>query len=68
MTCGTTWKIKQVRQDQSMDHGGVPLRATMDIRLNVTNITMSGPRTADELHPSYVTTCPVEAPHTPLLH
>ena len=24
MTCGITWKTKQVRQDRSMDHGGVP--------------------------------------------
>ena len=66
MTCGATWKIERVRQDQSMDHGGVPRCATMAIRLNVTNITTSGPKTADELHLSYVTTWPdVEAPHIP---
>ena len=66
MTCGMTWKKEQVRQDQSMDHGGGPQRAMMAIWLNVTNITTSGPKTADELHPSYVTTWPdIEAPHTP---
>ena len=66
MTCGMTWKIKQVRPDRSMDHGGVPLCATMATRLDVTNITTPGPKTADELHPSYVTTWPdIEAPHTP---
>ena len=29
MTCDMTWKIEQVRPDRSMDHGGVPLCATM---------------------------------------
>ena len=66
MTCGMTWKTEQVRQDRSMDHGGVPRCATMAIRLNATNIITSGPKTADELHPSYVMTWhDIEAPHTP---
>ena len=66
MTYSMTWKTEQVRQDRSMDHGGVPRCATMAIRPNVTNMTTSGPKTADEPHPSYVTTWPdIEAPHSP---
>ena len=66
MTCEMTWKTEQVRQDRPTDHGGVPLRAMIAIRLNVTNITTSGPKTADELYLSYVMTWPnIEAPHTP---
>ena len=66
MTCGMTWKIEQVRPDRSMDRGGVPRCAMMATRLDVTNITTSGPKTADELHPRYITTWPnKEAPQTP---
>ena len=66
MTCGMTWKTEQVRPDRSMDRGGVPRCATMAIRPDVTNITTPGPKTADELHPSYVATWPdIEVPHTP---
>ena len=66
MTCGMTWKTERVRLDRSMDRGGVPRRAMMAIRPEVTNITMPGPKTADELHPSYVATwIDIEAPHTP---
>ena len=66
MTYDKTWITERVRQDRSMDHGGVHRRATMAIRLNVTNVIMSGPKTAEELHPIYVTTWPdIEAPHTP---
>ena len=69
MTCDAIWKREQVRQDQSMDHGGVPRRVMMAIWLNVTNITTSGPKTTDEPHPSYVMTWPdIEAPHTPFSH
>ena len=61
-----TWKTEQVRPDRSIYRGGVPRRATMAIRPDVTNITMSGPNTADELHPSYIVTWPdIEVPHTP---
>ena len=66
MTCDMIWKTKHVRQDPSMDHGGVPRCVTIAVRLNVTNIIMSGPITADKIHPSYVTTSPdIEAQHTP---
>ena len=66
MTCGMTWKIEQVRLDRSMDRGGMPRCTMMAIRLDVTNITMPGPKTTDGLHPSYVATWPdIEAPHTP---
>ena len=66
MTCGMTWKTEQVRPDRSMDCGGVPGCATMAIGPDVTNITTPGPKTTEELHPSYITTWPdIEAPHTP---
>ena len=66
MTCDMTWKTEQVGLDRSMDHGGVPRCATMAIRPDLTNITTPEPKTADELHPSYVATWPgIEAPHTP---
>lgn len=66
MTCGMTWKTEQVRQDRSTNHGGVPLRAMTATWPNMTNIITTEPMTADELHPSYVTTWPdTEAPHTP---
>ena len=69
MTCDTIWKREQVRPDPATDHEGVPRCATMAIRLNVTNITTSRPKTTDEPHPSYVTTWPnIEVLHTPLLH
>ena len=41
MTYDMTWKIEQVRPDQSMDRGGMPPCATMAIRLDMTNITTS---------------------------
>ena len=66
MTYGMTWKIEQVRPDQCTDRGGMPRCATMAIRPDMTNITTPRPKTADELHPSYVTTWPdIEAPHIP---
>ena len=66
MTYGMTWKIEQVRPDQSMDRGGVLRCAMMAIQPDVTNITMPELKTADELHPSYIVTWPdIEVPHTP---
>ena len=66
MTYDMTWKTKQVRPDRSMDRGGVPRRATMAIRPDMTNITTPGPKTADELHPNYIATWPdIEAPYAP---
>ena len=66
MTCGMTWKTKQVRPDRSMDRGGMPRCVMMAIRPDATNITTPGPKTVDELHPSYVATwLAIEAPHTP---
>ena len=66
MTCDMTWKMEQVRQDRSTDHGGVPLRTMIATWPDVKNIITTEPMTADKLHPSYVTTWPdTEAPHTP---
>ena len=65
-TYGMTWKIEQVRQDRSTDRGGVRRRATTAIQPDATNINTPEPKTADELHPSYVASWPdIEASHTP---
>ena len=44
----------------------MPGHATTAIEPDVTNITTPGPKTTDELHPSYIANWPdIEAPHTP---
>ena len=66
MTFGMTWKTEQDKTDRSMDRGGVPRCTMMATRPDVTNITTSRPKTTDEFHPSYGTTCPdIGVPHTP---
>ena len=66
MTCDAIWKREQVKQDQSMDHGGAPRRTMTAIWLNVRNITTPGLKTAYELHLNYITTWPdIEVPQTP---
>ena len=66
MTYARTWTIEPVRQDQSMDQGGVLQHERMTIRPGVTGTTSPRPKTAYGLRPNYAVTSPgTEAPHTP---
>ena len=66
MTYDRTWKIEQVRPDQSMDHEGVPWRERTAINPGATSTTTPRPKTAYRLHSNCVVIWPdIEAPHTP---
>ena len=63
-TFGRTWTVEQETPDQSTDHEDAFRLATTATYSDVTNLVMSGPKTADGLHRSYVAMWPnIEAPH-----
>ena len=65
MTFSGTWTVEQDTQDRSTDREGMPRHATMATYSDVTNIATPEPKTADGLHPNYVTNWPdIEALHT----
>ena len=65
MTFGGTWKVEQDILDRSTDREDAPRHATTAIYSDVTSLVMSGPRTVDGLHQSYIAMRPdIEAPHT----
>ena len=65
-TYNRTWKIEQVRLDQSMDRGGTPRRERTVTNPGVASTTTPRAKIAYELHPNCAATWPdTEAPHTP---
>ena len=65
-TYARTWIIEPVRQDQSMDLGGVLQCERTAIRPGVIGTTSPGPKTAYGLHSNCVVMSPAtEEPHTP---
>ena len=65
MTFGRTWTVEQDIPDRSTDREDVPRHVTTAIYSDVTSLATPGPKTADELHRSYVMKWPdMEAPHT----
>ena len=51
-TCETSWRIRQGKQDRSMDCVGAPLHVTIAATPDMIN--MSRPNTTDQAHPSCV--------------
>ena len=65
MTFGRTWTVERDILDRSTDREDVPRLAMSATYSDVTSLVTPDPKTADELHLSYVATWPnIEAPHT----
>ena len=66
MTYDKTWKIEQVRSDQSTDRGCVPRHERMATKHGAMSIIKFEVNTKHRCHPNFAVMLPdIEVPHTP---